>query len=185
MIFSRRLKLCLVSGLLALAVMAPMARAETPAAASTEEAASVREAYLAASERGDATTAYSMHNPGLQALESEAQFASHIAQLNAVLGPLIERQITRTTVYTNPPGVDPGVYVAFDMIGRFENADRYCGYIIIFQPPAGAPKVARIEQNFLLNASADQTTRNAGQPSADQVWTQMATQNCPGWAPPV
>jgi hypothetical protein len=84
------------------------------------------------------------------------------------------------TVYDNPPSAPvPGVYIAFDFVGRLERADRNCGYIILHQPEGSGPfRVTQSNQSFLPNDAA----RGSGQ-SPDEVWARMAAQFCPGWQP--
>jgi hypothetical protein len=95
------------------------------------------------------------------------------------MGAALERRVMRTTVYENPPNAPAaGLYVAFDFVGRFERADRNCGYIVMHQPPERGPfRVARTDQTFLDNDAA------AGSQSADEIWAHMASSFCPGWQP--
>lgn len=72
--------------------------------------------------------------------------------------------------------------MAFDFVGRFELADHYCGYIIVYQPPeGGAFGVTRIEENYFPK-SVFSTWNGVGQ-SPEELWTQLASTHCPGWQP--
>ena len=147
------------------------------------EAAIVRDAYWAALDRGDYNEAYALFTPGMQSLSPADTFAREGASQAAQNGRAIERRVMRTTRYDNPANAPaPGIYIAFDFVGRFEHADRNCGYIILYQSQAGGPfQVTRTDQTFLHNSTAAEASRS-GQ-SVDQVWTQMASAYCPGWQP--
>jgi hypothetical protein len=147
------------------------------------EAAIVRDAYWVALDRGDYVEAYALFTPGMQALSPADSFAREGAAQASQYGRTIERRVMRTTRYDNPANAPaPGIYIAFDFVGRFELVDRNCGYIILYQPPEGGPfQITRTDQTFMDNGAAEDASRT-GQ-SAEQVWTQMASAYCPGWQP--
>lgn len=147
------------------------------------EAAIARDAYWAALDRSEYNEAYALFSPGMQSLSSVDAFAREGAAQTTQNGRAIERRVMRTTRYDNPANAPaPGIYIAFDFVGRFEQADRNCGYIILHQSQAGAPfLVTRTDQTFLHNRTVEDASRS-GQ-SVDQVWTQMASAYCPGWQP--
>jgi len=147
------------------------------------EAAARRDAFWQALEAEDYAGAYAVMTDGFHALETAESFATNAARLRQQLGPVIERRVMRTTVYDNPPNAPaPGVYIAFDLVARFERADRYCGYVILHQAAEGAPfRVTRVDQAIMEN-SVVAGWNGAGQ-SPDQVWLQMTAQFCPGWQP--
>lgn len=119
-----------------------------------------------------------MLTSGMQALAPADRFSSEETQTSRQTGSVIERRVMRTTIYDNPPSApEPSVYVAFDFVGRFENADRQCGYIIVHQLAPGEPyRVTRTEQTYLPNDQAAHSSE-----PADELWARMATSFCPGW----
>jgi hypothetical protein len=71
-------------------------------------------------------------------------------KFNAQAGKVLERRIRKVTWYKDPPNAQlPGVYAAVDFIGRFENVDTHCGYVVWHQRDDGAFRIMREEQNFI------------------------------------
>jgi hypothetical protein len=143
-------------------------------------AAQVREAYWTTINAQHYDAAYAMYSAPAQAIVSHDAFLAHEQHVVSTHGANIERRVMRTTVYDNPQGMPPGIYVAFDYIGRFATTDRNCGYLILHQTTPSAPfRMVRSEQAFMDNATAA-TVRQQGR-SADEEWAQMASNLCPGW----
>ena len=142
------------------------------------EASEARDAYWRAIDTQEYPAAYAMLTSGMQALSSVDQFSNDAARVRSDMGLAQERRVMRTTVYENPASApEPGLYIAFDYVGRFEKADRNCGYIIMHQLAPGEPfRTTRTDQTFLANDQAAQSSL-----PADDLWTQMATSYCPGW----
>lgn len=160
---------------------ATTAAAQTDEAAWTAAAGEVRDAHWVALNAQQYDAAYAMYAPSTQAVVSHDQFIEHEQHSRRDNGAVIARRVMRTTIYDNPPNAPaPGVYVAFDFVGRYEATDRSCGYLILHQAAPGAPfRVVRSEQAFLDNATAARAQEQGQSP--DQMWAQMATQYCPGW----
>jgi len=100
-------------------------------------------------------------------------------------GRLIRREILRLT-WTKYPETFPtsGVYAAVDFAGRFENIDRQCGYIVLYQESVSQPfQVMRFENNFLTNDMAAEMERQKSRSELDQLWAKLAA-NCPNYSPP-
>jgi hypothetical protein len=93
-----------------------------------------------------------------------------------------ERRITTVTWTKNPAHAPvPGVYAALDLVSRFANIDRHCGYLVLYQAPSGgAFQIMRDENNYMDNAAA------AGKAPAevDRVWAALSAR-CPGYRPPL
>lgn len=152
-----------------------------PSPAQAEAAQSVVEAYFAAWERGDASAVRALQHEGLSSLRPEEVVQAEIERVNDALGPTIARRFMRVTWYDNPPNSPrPGIYVAFDMVARFDKADRYCGYVIAYQAPEGGPfLIMRMEQTYIENKQA----HAAANPPVNVFWPQVARTACPGWTP--
>ena len=140
-------------------------------------------AYLAAMDQGRPADAWTFMSKDNQGLQSQAAFTGRITQFNAKAGPVVERRITMLTWTKDPPGGPPtGVYAAFDLVSRFANIDRYCGYVVLYQAPAGGPfRVMREEDTYLDNATA-QAIAAGGKESVESVWARVAV-NCPNYSP--
>lgn len=175
------LRLAVLGFLLAGLLPAHSARADEwrPAPQVAEAARRAAEAYLVAEDVGDAGVAWTMQTEGLQAVSDIDAYRRSVASFRVESGPLVSRDIYRTTWYKDPPdSPGPGLYVAFDLTARYQNVERYCGYLIAFQPPQGGPfRIMRSEKAFMSNESA----RAISEP--DNVWASTATAYCPGWQP--
>jgi hypothetical protein len=162
-------------------LFASVASAQTDEAAAIAAAGQLRDAYWGALNLQHYDVAYAMYASSTQAVVSRDAFVEYEQQGRRDNGAVIERRVMRTTVYDNPANAPaPGLYVAFDFIGRYEATDRACGYLILHRLTPSAPfRVVRSEQAFLDNATAARV-QEQGQ-SVDEFWAQMATQYCPGW----
>jgi hypothetical protein len=109
-----------------------------------------------------------------------AEFSDRIAKFNAEAGAVAGRHVTKLTWTKNPARAPmPGIYAALDLVSRFANIDRHCGYLVLYQAPAGgAFQVMRDESNYLLNATAAGMTPE----EADKAWTALSS-HCPGYQP--
>ena len=141
------------------------------------------EAYLATTDRGDAAAAYAMHGEETRAMQPLADFTESVRAFTALAGKLVERRFAHVTWYKDPPDSPAlGVYAAFDMIARYANIDRYCGYVMAYQDPKGGDFIImRVEENYLDNATAQSMARQGTSP--DAFWAEMASSHCPGWQP--
>lgn len=150
-------------------------QAWAPSESQREAARAAAESYWGAVDRGDSAGAYGQLAPNLVATQSQSQFTTIAHDFALISGAITERNVTHINWSQNPAGAEPGVYVAIDITARFENIDRYCGFIILRQAPAGgAFQVTRIEENFLDNPTA---ARLGAQ--ADPTWARMVQDNCP------
>lgn len=154
---------------------------------SLEQEGSVRrslEAYIAAVDGGRVTAAYAMLAPRRQLIEGPRAFAAWIADFHAAAGPVIARRVLRLTWTKDAPTAPlPGVYAAFDMANRFGRLDRHCSRIVLYQAPAGGDfQVAREEDTFLDNASADAIAILHSPADLDEAWRAMAA-HCSNYDP--
>lgn len=173
--------------LLAMIVLASASVALAQETQSTDPRAALAQpafnAFFTASDAGDAQAAYAMLSPPFRANTTFEEYARVAADKARGRGALIERRIMRATVYDNPansPG--PGVYIAFDFVGWFENTDFYCGYLIAFQPPAGGDfTVMRVEETMMDRQTAAAIDADPAPPTSAEAWAGIAGSVCPIW----
>ncbi len=136
-------------------------------------------AFLAALDGGRAAEAYALLTPAMQHDHSLTAFSDDLSAFNRRAGPVRERAMVVLTWTKNPAQAPaPGVYAAIDLVSRFVNIDRHCGYLVLYQAPMGGDfRISRIESNFMDNASA----KLAG---ADDAWVKLSA-NCPNYKPPL
>lgn len=142
-------------------------------------------AYLAARDGGHGAEAYAMNDPLNQKDQSPAAFAKALQDFNALAGPVQERRIVYLTWTKDPPGAPaPGVYAAFDLVSRFANVDRHCGYLMLRQAPGGGPfRVTGEESNFMDNATARRIAKDQSSGAVDQIWAKLSSY-CPNYPQP-
>lgn len=139
--------------------------------------------YLAAMDNGHYAEAYAL----LADLNRKDQpfdaFAHRLRDFNARAGAVKERRVTTVTWTKDPAHAPaPGVYVALDLISRFANVDRHCGYLVLYQAPTGGDfAVMREEDDFLDNDAAAKIAKQHSQADVETTWAQVSA-NCPGYA---
>jgi Protein of unknown function (DUF4019) len=150
-----------------------------PSVAQSDTAEQTARDYLAAEDAGRAEDAYGYFADLNKQHTPLADYKTNMEKMNAELGPVIERRIVKVTwTKDSPQAPIPGVYAAIDLISRFANADRHCGYLILYQAPVGDDfKVMREEANFM-----DNKTANAS--GAEEAWAKLSV-NCPNYPGPV
>ena len=158
---------------------------------SPEQIAEVRkatDAFLAAKDAGRAAEADTRLLADInRSHQPFAPFAAEISKFNSTAGSVLERRIVTVTWTKDPAQADaPGVYAALDLVSRFANVDRHCGFLILYQPPSGGGfRVMREEDNFIDNATAAGIVRQHSQAELDAAWAQL-TSRCPNYpAPPL
>lgn len=111
-------------------------------------------------------------------------FANRLREFNARAGAVLERSIVTITWTNNSANApQPGVYVALDLVSRFANIDRHCGYLVLYQAPSGGPfQVMREEDNFLDNAMAASIAQKSSPAEIDRTWATLSS-HCPNYHP--
>jgi hypothetical protein len=140
--------------------------------------------FLALMDSGKAGEAYALLAEENRAQMPYADFSEGLARFNAEAGAVIERRQVVTTWTKDPPSAPvPGVYAAIDLTSRFARIDRHCGYLILYQPPAGgAFRVMREEDSYMDNATARQIEQRS-KAELDATWAE-ASAACPNYAGP-
>ena len=112
-------------------------------------------AYFAARDRGRYPEAWSMLSESLKQISPVAKWQRDAANFNAAAGAVRARRVTEITWYNNPPDAPrPGVYVAADYSGEFEQLEFVCGYVMWQVQADGSFRLSREEQNLLDKATA-------------------------------
>lgn len=141
--------------------------------------------YFTAVDKGRYREAYDMMSDANKALLPYAQFEEQSKKFQAQAGPLRRREVLKITWTKDPADAPyPGVYAAIDEAAIFRDVDRQCGYIILYQRPAGGPfEVMRVETNFIDNTSAATIARTQSPAELDRIWAALSA-NCPNFVPP-
>ena len=139
--------------------------------------------FFAAVDGGSYRKAYDMMDDGNKAMLPYEQFEQQSKQFQAQAGPLRRRDVLKITWTKDPANAPrPGVYAAVDEAASFQGVDRQCGYIIIYQGPAGGGlEVTRVESNFIDNVSAAKIARTQSVAELDRTWAALSA-NCPNFA---
>jgi hypothetical protein len=134
--------------------------------------------YLAAMDQGRYSDAYAFLADGNRQ-ESLDAFSSRLRAFNARAGAVVEHRFLKITWTKNPSQAPaPGIYAAIDLASSFQNIDRHCGYIVLYQPPAGGDfKVTRDESNFMDNATARSIAERQSSAEVEKVWRTLSA-NC-------
>jgi hypothetical protein len=127
-------------------------------------------AYFAARDRGRYPEAWSMLSDSMKQISPVAEWQRVAADFNAAAGAVRGRRVTEITWYNNPPGAPrPGVYVAADYSGEFEQLEFLCGYLMWQVQPDGSFRLTREEQNLLDKATAKNLASIDRQPLRAQM----------------
>jgi hypothetical protein len=142
----------------------------------------VAQDFLAALDSGQYQKAYGLMTDSQKAQEEFDRFSKRVREFNARAGAAKERRILKIT-WTKDPANAPaaGVYAAVDLGSRFENIDRHCGYIVLYQRDAGLPfLVMRQEDNFITNEDARRISMKQSAAAVDEIWGKLS-RNCPNY----
>ena len=136
-------------------------------------------------EQGDYDAAYAMLGPGLREILPLAQFREERTRTRAQSGAETAGEVVKITWTKDAPSTpQPGTYVAIDASLRYENAQRHCGYTILYQAPGSETfLVVRTEDAILPDATFNQIAEQNSELQASLIWNIMA-RNCPNYAPP-
>lgn len=155
-----------------------------PSAIQRQQALDVVEEYLSSLDDNRYEHAYSMMTEENRNRASLPQFTKLNAGFQHQAGPLKQRRILKVTWSKNPSSAPlPGIYAAIDVAGSYANADRSCGYLVLYQKsPVDRFEVMRRENNFISNRLADQIEREKSRAELDRIWAGLAA-NCPNYKP--
>jgi hypothetical protein len=138
--------------------------------------------YFSALDEGRYDGAYAMMSEGNKHAVPFGQFLDRSQALHARSGALRQRSILKVTWTKDPAAAPlPGIYAAIDVASRYENIDRHCGYVVLYQKNEGDDfQVMRQEANFIDNAMALKIEQEKSRAELDRLWAKLAA-NCPNY----
>ncbi|MGA9659458.1 MAG: DUF4019 domain-containing protein [Asticcacaulis sp.] len=138
--------------------------------------------YYATIDGGNYRGAYTMMAPTNQQLIPYEDYAANAMDFHAQSGSVIERRVLKVTWTKDPANAPfPGIYAAIDIAARFDNIDRYCGYIVLYQKnDADDFKVMREESNLIDNVTAKNIEQTKSRAFLNQTWAELSA-NCPNY----
>ncbi|MEM6475713.1 MAG: DUF4019 domain-containing protein [Pseudomonadota bacterium] len=136
-------------------------------------------------QQGDYDAAYAMLGTELREIVPLAQFREVRSRTRAETGAETERNIVKVAWTKDAPSAPQlGTYVAIDTSARYENVERHCGYVVLYQEPGSDTfLVVRTEEALLPNATFNQIAEQNTPLQASLIWNIMA-RNCPNYTPP-
>ncbi len=106
--------------------------------------------YLAAKDSNRLSDAYAMLSRRAKRTTAESDWIAKARDFNQQAGAVTARRVTDISWYSDPPDApEPGLYVAADLNGAFENVEFLCGYVVWRLDADGTFRLVREEQNFL------------------------------------
>src|SRR5713226_1126664 len=110
----------------------------TPTTDQRQRAMKTVQVFLDAIEGGRYAEAYGLLAEGTKRDQKLAQFTQDAQKFKALAGPLKFWRVLKVTWTKDPAQAPfPGIYAAVDLAGQFANVDRDCGFMVMYQPPAG------------------------------------------------
>lgn len=102
--------------------------------------------YLEMKDRGSLSEAWALLSHSMQQTTTFALWSDAAQQFRDKAGRVEHRSIHKFTWYKDPPSApEPGVYVAADFMGAYENIAIQCGYIAWHQQRDGTFRIVREE----------------------------------------
>ena len=153
-----------------------------PSASLKQEALNVANDYFSRLDEEQYERAYAMMAEINRRSVPLQQFTRQNHELHERSGPLKRRDMLKITWTKDPAAAPfPGVYAAIDVAAYFANVDRHCGFIVLYQKPAGGNfEVMRQESNFIDNVTAQNIERQQSRAALDTMWAKLAA-NCPNY----
>lgn len=106
--------------------------------------------YLAAKDGNRLAAAYAMLSRRAKLTTAEPDWIARARAFNKQAGAVRSRRVTDISWYSDPPDApEPGLYVAADLNGDFENVEFLCGYVVWRLDADGSFRLVREEQNFV------------------------------------
>lgn len=163
-------------------VTSESARGWTPSIAQQDLAKKTAEAFFEALDSGNPRLAYALLSEPNQKDRPLAVVAEELSKFRALSGSVKERRFLKTTWTKDPAKAPaPGVYVAIDLLTRFEGIDWHCGYIVLYQAPSREDfRVARQQDAFMDNATAKSIRDKGSMPGVEEIWSRVSA-SCPNY----
>jgi hypothetical protein len=158
----------------------------TPTTEQRQRVIQTVEMFLGAVEEARYGEAYGMLSEINQRNQTLAQFSQNAQTFHGQAGPLKFWKVLKVTWTKDPAHApSPGIYAVIDLAAQFANVDRDCGYIVLYQRPAGGDfTIMHRENNYLDNATAQDIERKHSKAEVANVWGQMS-RYCPNYVSPL
>jgi uncharacterized protein DUF4019 len=156
----------------------------TPTAEQRTKVIDVLRTYLEAIDTLRFADAYQLLTDRQKRSESLAAFTASESAFRAESGAATRWRVLQVTWASDPvQSAGPGVYAAIDVSGRFENIDRHCGYVILYQGPDGGPfAILRREANYLPKPKPGAPEPPPSKAEMDRAWAALS-RYCPNYVP--
>ena len=138
--------------------------------------------YFSALDQGRYDGAYAMMSDNNRRAVPLERFIDESQKFRARSGALKQRSILKVTWTKGSAAAPlPGTYAAIDVASRYENIDRHCGYVVLYQKSdSDSFRVMRQEGNFIDNATAQNIEQKKSRAELDRLWATLAA-NCPNY----
>jgi hypothetical protein len=142
-----------------------------PSAEQRARAREILDRYLRALDGAHYEQAYGYLSDILRQHPDFATCQDRANRFNTLAGSVRAREIVAVNWTKNPAqSPAPGVYAAIDLVSQFDNIDRHCGYVVLYQADAGGSfSVMREEQNYIDNTSAQKLQREQSSDSLEKT----------------
>ena len=153
-----------------------------PTAEQQQRALKIVQMFLDAVEGGRYVEAYGLQNELINRVQTLPQFTQDAQKFSVLAGPAKFWRILKVTWTKDPAQAPlPGIYAAIDLAGQFTNVDRDCGFMVLYQPPAGGDfTIMRRENNYLANATARNIEEKQSKAAVTKIWGELA-RHCPNY----
>lgn len=163
----------------------------TPSPALAQSAMTRLRAYLRETDAGHYPAAYGMLSDTLRQMQTQEAWSTAVRGFNAQAGAVRDHRVGQITWGRDPQGAPaPGIYVVVDIVSHYANIQRHCGYVVLYQPPAGGEfQVMRSVSVYIPDSQAANYDAPGSTAGVDAIWAEM-TQQCPNYeaaaaAPPL
>jgi uncharacterized protein DUF4019 len=155
-----------------------------PSGAQMSDVVKATNGYFSLLDAGQFERAYAMLAEINRQSQPLAAFIQQNQEFHKRSGSLQRRDVLKITWTKDPAAAPlPGVYAAVDISSQFVNVERHCGFVVLYQKPAGGDfEIMRQESNFIDNASAQKIEAQRSRAVLDSMWAKLAA-NCPNYAP--
>ncbi len=132
--------------------------------------------YLSAKDGRNYERAYALMAPAMKGMRPFAEFSTRSDAFNNTAGAVKERKIKKISWYKSPPAQAPfpGIYAAVDLVSRFENIDRHCGFLVLYQESSGQFLVMREEENYMDHDTERGIREKSSQADVEKAWDQLS-----------
>ena len=153
-----------------------------PSILQEQNATQAADKYFAEVDAGHFREAYSQLSQSQKKSVNLDQFIDMHGKFNQLAGKLKSRKITSISWANDPASAPyPGIYVSFDLTSQYENIDRYCGYIMLYQRLPTDPFEQTTElQAYIDNATVSKIEQQRSRDYVISKWKEIS-KGCPNY----